>query len=59
MRWPWSKKVDPADIDEARAHLAQVHERDAEVRRVVAQTEKVIRRNHFGPRIAAALREPK
>lgn len=58
MRWPWTRKPNPEDLAQARAHLEQTRARRAQVDRVVAQSERAIRQNHFGPRIAAALREP-
>ena len=47
----------PADTGEARAHLAAARALDRRADRIIRYEREMIRANHFGPKIAAALRE--
>ena len=55
---PWRRRA-TADIDaeEARRELARSHELELRAALVVAKERRIIRENHLGPRIAAALRQ--
>lgn len=54
--WPFRRHA-PSPSTEAQAHLAHARAQEVEVARVVSGTREIIRRNHLGPKIAAALRE--
>ena len=53
----WLRREVKTHTDEARAHLAKASQLEARADRLIAHERKLIRENHFGPRIAAALRE--
>lgn len=48
---------EPHNREETRAHLARANEIAALADHLIEREQTLIRANHFGPRIAAALRE--
>lgn len=55
---PWRRNAtNDIDAEEARRELARSHELELRAAVVVARERRLIRENHLGPRIAAALKE--
>lgn len=62
MRWPWRRRgwQTPRDIEglkEAKQMLAKARADEVRVAAVAEAHRRIREENHFGPRIAAALRE--
>ena len=58
MRWPWRRyEPDHDGLNDARARLAKAQRDEVVVSQLSEALRKKQRENHFGPRIAAALRE--
>lgn len=63
MRNPFRRRrldpptVDPSGMEEAKASLAEARAREIDVALSIERTQRVIRANNFGPKIARALRE--
>lgn len=58
MRWPWRKQEASGDeLAKARQQLAKARADEVAVALIVEAHRAKQRENHFGPRIAAALRE--
>lgn len=58
MRWPWTQfEPDHDGLADARQRLAKARADEVHVDHLASTLHRKIRENHFGPRIAAALRE--
>ena len=55
MRWHWWPRHPPVDDAEARAALAKLTERDAEVERLGRELSTARSRNNFSGMVAAAI----
>lgn len=58
MKWPWLRHPpDPTGLAKAREALAKARADEPRVAHLADTLRTKIRENHFGPKIAAALRE--
>jgi hypothetical protein len=58
MKWPWKRKSRDLDgLADAKQRLAKARADEVYVDHLATNLHRKIRENHFGPRIAAALRE--
>lgn len=55
FRWPWTRSVTDAEIEESTRRLRVVKARAPEVEKLAVEAKEIIRKNHMGENIHRAL----